>query len=406
MKTNIGVLIVIILIIINLIFGGILLYIITVVEAPDVVASIEILELNEEEIIIEIEIDIENPNFFSIIVEDFNIKCMNENGTEFGNIQIIGGEIEKASNSTFISNSSFSFENYNFEPIINKISGKIGFNFFGIINKKIPVNITLITHLKDLISDIKSPEITINARISKITEEGISFLGEIIIFNPNNFKIIMDDIILNVESDSYENVGTIEINSDEINPNSYKNFSINGNLSYRTLNADRIIINLNTKVGAHIAGFQKIINISSKTQFDIPKIQELLMINGSMNFSITGEFKLKIDGILANVGLIVYNPSEIPLEATDLICTISEVTNNETRFLVENNMESQSIPSKNEVVITTEFKIPYINLLLFQNGKIFPDWLLITIEGEFSIEGTNQTIPLSFNGYIDLDILH
>jgi len=86
MKTNLGVLVVIILIIINLIFGGVLFYIITAIEAPDVVASVELLELNEEEIIIEIKIDIENPNFFSIIVEDFNIKCMNENGSVFGNI--------------------------------------------------------------------------------------------------------------------------------------------------------------------------------------------------------------------------------------------------------------------------------------------------------------------------------
>ncbi|MCK5300383.1 MAG: hypothetical protein KAJ21_00670, partial [Thermoplasmatales archaeon] len=244
----------------------------------------------------------------------------------------------------------------------------------------------------------------INIEISEVVENGISLLGEIIVFNPNNFQILMDDILLNVETELNKNVGNFEIISGNINPNSYNNFSINGNLSYETLNADKIKINLKAKVGANIAGFKKIINISSTTKFDIPDIQELLLINGTMDFSISGEFKLKIDGILTNVGLIVYNPSEIPLQATNLVCIVSKVTNNETEILVKNNMKESTIPSKNEVVLTTEIKIPYITLIKFGNGKIFPDWLLITIEGDFSIEGTNQSIPLSFNGYIDLNL--
>ena len=400
MKTNLGVLVVIILIIINLIFGGVLFYIITAIEAPDVVASVELLELNEEEIIIEIKIDIENPNFFSIIVEDFNIKCMNENGSVFGNIQIIGGEIAESSNSTFISNSSFSFENYDFEPIINEISGKIGFNFFGIINKIVPINITLIAYLEDVISNINPPEISINAEISKVTEEGISFLGDIRIFNPNNFTLIMKDILLTLESDLNEKVGSIEITSDEINPDSYKNFSINGNLSFTALNANRVYINLNAKAGAHIAGFQKIINISSKTQFEIPDIQELLLINGTTDFSIFAEFKLKLDGVLTKIGFKIYNPSEITLQANDLICYISSFSDNETMIIVQNDMQACCIPSKQEVCINTEVTIPYISLITSGSDKILPEWFVINIEGNFSISGTDQTIPISFNGYI------
>jgi len=404
MKSNKGVLIIIILIILNLLFGGVLFYIITVIEAPDIDTSIKILELNEEEIIIEIRININNPNFFSIIIEDFQIECTTEEGLEFGNMQIIGGEVAGSSNSTFINNGNFSFNNYDFEPIINEISGKIGFNFFGIIHKIVPINITIISQLGDIISNITPPDININIEISEVVENGISLLGEIIVFNPNNFQILMDDILLNVETELNKNVGNFEIISGNINPNSYNNFSINGNLSYEILNADKIKIILKAKVGANIAGFEKIINISSTTKFDIPDIQELLLINGTMDFSISGEFKLKIDGILTNVGLIVYNPSEIPLQATNLVCIVSKVTNNETEILVKNNMKESTIPSKNEVVLTTEIKIPYITLIKFGNGKIFPDWLLITIEGDFSIEGTNQSIPLSFNGYIDLNL--
>ena len=81
-------------------------------------------------------------------------------------------------------------------------------------------------------------DITINTEIADVTAEGISFLGEIIIFNPNNFQILIEDIVLTVESELNEIVGNIEITSGKINPNSYKNFTINGDLTYKTLDAD------------------------------------------------------------------------------------------------------------------------------------------------------------------------
>ena len=164
MKKNAGLLIVIILIIVNLIFGGSLLYIITVIDAPDIVASIKILELNENEIIIETEIKINNTNFFSIILGDFNINCKTENGLNFGNITIVGGEVFGWSNSRFINNGSFSFNNYNFEPLLNEIKGEIGFSFFGFIKKSVPINIILIAELEDVITDIKHPKQVVNTK--------------------------------------------------------------------------------------------------------------------------------------------------------------------------------------------------------------------------------------------------
>jgi LEA14-like dessication related protein len=400
MKKNAGLLILIILIILNLIFGGSLLYIITIINAPDIIASIEILELNENEIIIETEIEINNTNFFSIIIGDFNINCKTENELEFGNMTIKGGEVLGSSNSKFIGNGSFSFNNYDFEPIINEINGEIGFSFFGVIKKSVPINILLIAELEDVITDIKPPKIKINAEISEITDNGISFEGNISVYNPNNFEILLDDILLNIESELGESIGSIDIISDVINPNSYNNFLISGDLSYYALNADIVNINLNAKVGAHIAGFEKIINISTKTQFRIPDIQDILLINRTMDFSISAEFKLRLDGVLTKVGFKIYNPSEIPLQANDLICYIYSYDNNETNLIVQNDMESCTIPSKNEVCIKTEVTIPYISLITSGNNKIFPEWFVITIEGSFSINGTDQYIPISFNGYI------
>ena len=400
MQINKGILIVIILIIFNLVFGGLLIGIITSIKAPDINTQIDILELNQDEIILQIKIEIYNPNFFSLSVENFNIKCINQSNITYGNLDIIGGIIEGSSNAIFIENGSFSFDKYDFEPIINKISGEIGFNFFGIINKVVPINITLITDLDNILSDINTPEITMNAAISEISEEGILFNGNIDIYNPNKFKIIMKDITLSVESDSGDILGNIDISSGEINPNSNKNFSINGDLLFTTLNYDKVFIELKAKAGARIAGFQKSINISSKTQFEIPNIQELLLINDTMDFSISGEFKLRMDGVLTKVGFKIYNPSEIPLHMNNLTCYISSSVDNQSTVIVQNDMEECIIPSKNEVCIKTEITIPYLSFISSGSDKLLPEWFVITIEGNFFIEGTNQYVPISFNGYI------
>ena len=400
MQINKGILIVIILIIFNLVFGGLLIGIITSIKAPDINTQIDILELNQDEIILQIKIEIYNPNFFSLSVENFNIKCINQSNITYGNLDIIGGIIEGSSNAIFIENGSFSFDKYDFEPIINKISGEIGFNFFGIINKVVPINITLITDLDNILSDINTPEITMNAAISEISEEGILFNGNIDIYNPNKFKIIMKDITLSVESDSGDILGNIDISSGEINPNSNKNFSINGDLLFTTLNYDKVLIELKAKAGAKIAGFQKSINISSKTQFEIPNIQELLLINDTMDFSISGEFKLRMDGVLTKVGFKIYNPSEIPLHMNNLTCYISSSVDNQSTVIVQNDMEECIIPSKNEVCIKTEITIPYLSFISSGSDKLLPEWFVITIEGNFFIEGTNQYVPISFNGYI------
>ncbi len=400
MKKNTGTLIVIILIITNLIFGGILSFIIISIEAPDIVASIEILELNENEILIETEIKVNNSNFFSIIVKDINIICKNIDGLEFGDIKINGGEVAGFSSSTFVNNGSFSFKGYNLETLINEIRGEIGFSFLGFIQKIVPINMKLIVEIKDIIREIKTPEITIKAEISEVLENDIKFIGNVIVYNPNNFEIFLDDILLTVESELNEEVGYISITSGEINPNSYENFSINGNLSYTTLNYDKIDINFEARTGVYIAGFEKIINISTKTEFKIPDIKELLLINDTMDFSLSGEFKLKLNGLLTKVGFKVYNPSNIPLKANDLICYISSYIDNETKPIVQSDMEECTIPSKNEVCIKTELTIPYISLISSGNNKIFPEWFIITIEGNFAIEGTDQYIPISFNGFI------
>jgi hypothetical protein len=119
-----------------------------------------------------------------------------------------------------------------------------------------------------------------------------------------------------------------------------------------------------------------------------------------MDFSISAEFKLRMNGVLTKIGFKIYNPSEIPLHMNNLTCYISSSIVNESIVIVQNEMEECMIPSKNEVCIKTEMTIPYLSLITSGGNKLLPEWFVITIRGNFFIEGTTQNIPISFNGYI------
>ena len=179
------------------------------------------------------------------------------------------------------------------------------------------------------------------------------------------------------------------------------NVSLSGNLSYEALGAEKILIDLNMKVGACIAGLNKTINISTKAAINIPDIKELLFINEIMDFSISCDFNLRFNGVLTIVGLKIYNPTDIPFEAKNLICSISGSTNNESVVIAEGLMDPCEISSNKEVCIQTTLTMKYIKILTSGIGKIIPDWFVLSVAGDFSIKNTNQSIPISLNAYVD-----
>ena len=45
--------------------------------------------------------------------------------------------------------------------------------------------------------------------------------------------------------------------------------------------------------------------------------------------------------------------------------------------------------------------IPYLKFFLTGSLKILPDWIILRIDGNFSIAGTRQAFPISLNAYVD-----
>ena len=400
MKLNLEVIIIVALFLINACIGGFFLLTITSLSAPAINSTVEIIDVTKDSIHLDINISIENNNFFSFIADDFLIISMVDN-KKIGEIYIDGGTINGDSTNTFGSKAMISLENYNFNPIEIEISGVVGAEFFSLYEKEIPVEMTVIASFDRVIENIDVPNMHISGEISKITDSGIDFSGFISIDNPNRFEMVLENISSNILDDSGASIGNISVLDSYIKANSSTFIELNGKLHYEALNSENIFIEFKANAGVHIAGLNRSIPVSTSATLTVPDINVLLLANETLDFSISAEFKIRLKGIVTTVGFKIYNPSNIPFEANNLHCKIFSMSKNETMLIAEGNMSPCDISTGKEVCIKTELIMPYKSILKSGISTLIPDWFLLRISGDFSIKNTTLSIPISLNGYVD-----
>jgi LEA14-like dessication related protein len=152
-------------------------------------------------------------------------------------------------------------------------------------------------------------------------------------------------------------------------------------------------------------GIDKSIALTATAQLPIPDIKELLFHNESLGITISLDVKLRLSGFLTTIGLTLYNPSKIPLQANDLLCSIYGLTDGNQKMIAQKLMEPTSVEPTQQNYLETQLRIPYLKIFTSGTKKIFPDWFVIQIEGNFSLAGVNQSIPVSINATINPHLL-
>jgi len=294
-----------------------------------------------------------------------------------------------------------SFKNDNFDTIENTISTTIGINILGFITKTIPLKITAHASFEKILADLDSPDIDINFAFDDVSIKGINFSTSLDIYNPNSFEINVNRILFDVLTDNNSNVGSLEIYGNTIKPNSSEVFSSKGTLEFEALDAEVLIINVSGIVGAKIAGINKNVSFSADATFNIPEIKSFIFENESIDVSLPVQFRFTASGLMATVGLKIYNPSEVDIIAKNLVCNISRLDDGEMSLLAQKEMDSCEIGHEKTVCIKTQMRIPYLTYLFSGSGKLLPEWIILNIQGDFSIAGTRQAFPLSISAYID-----
>ena len=393
--------ILIVLIILNIILTGVIISNLQLFESPNIDMEIEILEINSNEIILGTNIRIDNPNNIDLIVKDLKVISKTDDEIKIGQIFISGGKIQANKNKNFNSIDNLSFKSNNIKTLKNTVSATIGVNILGIIQKTIPLEITITTSLDEVFNSIKTPKIKINSNFNNLTNEGLVISTDIDVYNPTNFEFEVKDLTLNMKTNKDQNVGRIELTGDKINPKSSNIFSSNGTVKYEAFDSDTLHMELSGKAGVKIAGINKNINFSAEALFEIPSIKDFIFNNDTFDVGLPVQLRFGLTGIHTEVGLGIYNPSNVPIIATNIHSSMYRQDNDNITLLGEETMEPCSIAPRDKVCVHSEIFVSYKNFFFSGVGKLLPDWYFLRIDLDFTIEGTDQSIPLSVNAFVD-----
>ena len=336
-----------------------------------------------------------------MILEDLAVTSQTYNDVIISEIHLEGGTIGANGNNTYQTTGSVAFQQEEFfDEIKNHIQGHVGFTILGFYSKKMPLNITVIGNIHDIVEDISLPDISINLDFDQLLESGIHCNGSIDIYNPNQFSMSLTQLSIIPVHEMIGTIGNITIPKNVNIFPGHSSFQIIGNISYEALNPGRITATIQGKANALAAGINLTRNLTAQATIIIPNLATFLLQNEELDITLLADFDVLATGISAHVGLQLYNPTKIPLTADDLICSIYRVDNTSQRLLVSESMENCiSIPEQKTCVMTN-LLIPYQSFLPQLGETILPEWFSITISGNFSIADTNQQLPVSINGLI------
>lgn len=401
-KKKIFTIILITILIINILSATLIFSDIISLKTPKTEIEIKAANITPDEIQLDIKIKMINQNGFDIKIEDFKVTSTTNNGDKIGDINIQGGKIFSDKTKIFTTSNKIKFqENSDFNILKNRITGKIGVIFLGFIEKTIPLDINIITSVEEIFENIEIPKINLDLNFDHVTDEGIEFTSKINTFNPNNVDMTINKLTLEAYNLEKEKINSINIDGGTIKANTNSNFINKGILPYKLIDTKKINFILKGSASVKIAGLNKTLPFESSINVNIPDIKEFIFDEENIRFYIPVQFKLTLRGLQTTVGLKYYNPSNVTLIAKNINFSLNRIDRDKKTVIDTKKMEPCILNPKEEVCIKTELITPYIKYLRAGRLKIRPNWLVLTLEGDFTIAGTNQSVPLSLNAYVN-----
>ena len=395
-------LLVVIILIINIITSAFLFLDIRVMEMPETTIKVDLIEINSEEIIIHHSIEIYNPNQFEIIVDNFEVVANTIYGDEIARLKIGGGRIPSQANRTFESNDRIAFKDQGYSTITSKITGTVGVKFLNLIKKTLPIDVNVITSLGDVIQDISSPVFHIETDFGEITQEGINFTGTIDVYNPNPFDMYVEDFSIEIETETGEIAGNLDVTEGTIPAKSSFNLICKGRILIEALNAKTLSVNMSGVAGVIVAGINKSIPFSIDAQLNIPKLEDILSSDTPTEAIIKSDMKATIRGFISDMTLEISNPNKIGLIARDITFLIYRVDKDEKKLVGESIIEEAEIGPANTKNISTQILLPYSKLLFHRGNGFIPDGLLVIVRANITTPGLDAHVWIGVSGYQDM----
>jgi hypothetical protein len=347
-------------------------------------------------------IEINNPNQFELIIDNFEIVTNTKEENIIAEISIAGGCIPPQGKRTFSSTERIAFEGEGYSVLTSKISGTVGVKFLGLVKKTMPIAVNVITSADEIINSIESPIIHIWGDFGEITTKRINFTGIIEIYNSNHFEMYIEDLIANFETETGKNVGKIDISGGVVPAKSSLDLKGEGSLLIEALNANNISVNMTSSAGIKIAGINKKIPYSISTHIKIPKIEDIINMNIPTDAIITSDIKATPRGFRSLITLEINNPNKIGFIAKDIVVSIFRVDKDDRTLIGECSIQEGEVGPESQKILTAEIPLPY-RKVLFSRGKGFlPDALLVMVRANVTLPGLDQHIWIGVSGYQDM----
>lgn len=400
-----GVFLLVMLILVNVVIGGVLLFFIQNIHIPKIDVTLNLSQITTDELNFSVRISMDNDNHFDLIAKNLNIIGKTPDGNTIMDLRIPGGTVPAMRQRIFTANTTVSFNGKLSSRIYSSVQGIFGVNLAGIVEKTIPFQINLTASFQELFNDISVPSVSLFAEVNEITEAGVLFHATVNVQNPNLFEMSLDNVTAQVETENGAVVGGLSHISGNITPNGTSQFQFNGTFLYDALNAKTLTLRIAGNAGVHLMGIYKSIALSAAAYLIVPEIRQLLFHNESLDIILSIDAKLRLRGFLTTIGLRLSNPSKIPLQANDLLCSIYGITGESKKIIAQKNMVPATLEPTIQNYLETQLLVSYVKLFTSGIKKIFPDWFVIQIEGSLSIVGVNQSIPVSINATINPHLL-
>jgi len=397
------------IIIINVVVGALIFLDIQVVNSPDITVEIDLLEINSNEVVIQTTFNIANPNKFGLIIKDLEAITKTNDDDKIMHMVLEGGEIGPDKNKTYTSTDYITFNGDMPETLTTEVTGIVGLHFLGIIKKTLPVKLSIITSLGDIINSINIPIFQIKGEFGEITNDGLNFSTEIDIENTNSFDMQIQDVSITIQSETEDVVGEFVMEGDTIAAKSSTTLNGEGKILIEILNSKTIIVNITTSVGVMIAGINEIKDFTTEAIISIPQLNDIFTASLPTEAFIDADMKLVRLGILnwgfiSNMELEIINPNKIGLVIKDIIFSIYRIDGESETLIGNCTVNESEVDPENITIIPAEIFLPLKSLLKGQRLILpkLPEGILVVVRGNITIPGLDQSVWIGVSGYQDM----
>lgn len=269
------------------------------------------------------------------------------------------------------------------------------------IKKTLPLKVTIVTALNNIINQFSLPQIQLKANFSEITEERVNITSIIEVTNPNTIDITMENISVNIDTNTGMHVGTVIIQGNTIPGKTTKQLTGIGSVLLKALNAKTLYMTLQADVIVLIAGMKKTMNLSIGAEIIPPRLEQLLS-DLPTDVSLTGKYTYTLkEGVHDQIIFEIKNPNKLTFLATNITVKIYRIDKNNTRLICNGTLADGVITPQNTTILQGDMVIPLSQLWPQVGERLFADRLQVILRANITIQGLNQTIWIGVIVYQD-----